>query len=75
MRALLTLGNVITKDELVVPPNVAVVDYLPHTAVLGHTSLVISHGGLSTVMATLAHGVPLVCIPQGRDQSFNTERV
>lgn len=75
VRVLLTLGNVIIKDALVVPPNVAVVDYLPHAAVLGHTSLVISHGGLSTVMAALAHGVPLVCIPQGRDQSFNTDRV
>jgi UDP:flavonoid glycosyltransferase YjiC (YdhE family) len=70
-----SLGNVITKDELVFPPNVTVVDYLPHAAVRGHTSLVISHGGLSTVMAALAHGVPLVCIPQGRDQSFNADRV
>jgi MGT family glycosyltransferase len=75
VRALLTPGNVITKDELVVPPNVTVVDYLPHAAVLGHTSLVISHGGMSTVMAALAHGEPLVCIPQGRDQSFNADRV
>ena len=75
VRALLTLGNVSITDELVVPPNVTVVDYLPHATVLGHTSLVVSHGGLSTVMAALAHGVPLVCIPQGRDQSFNADRV
>jgi MGT family glycosyltransferase len=75
VRALLTLGNVVIRGDLSVPPNVAVVDYVPHTAVLGDTSLVICHGGLSTVMAALAHGVPLVCIPQGRDQSFNAERV
>jgi len=75
VRGLLTLGKVKVNAELIVPPNVTVVDYVPHTAVLGDASLVISHGGLSTVMAALAHGVPLVCIPQGRDQSLNAERV
>jgi UDP:flavonoid glycosyltransferase YjiC (YdhE family) len=36
---------------------------------------VISHGGLSTITAALTAGVPLVCIPQGRDQSDNAKRV
>jgi UDP:flavonoid glycosyltransferase YjiC (YdhE family) len=36
---------------------------------------VISHGGLSTITAALTAGVPLICIPQGRDQSDNAERV
>lgn len=49
--------------------------YLPHDAILGATSAVVGHGGLSTVMAALAHGVPLVCLPQGRDQGINAERV
>lgn len=26
-------------------------------------------------MAALAHGVPLVCLPQGREQGFNAARV
>jgi UDP:flavonoid glycosyltransferase YjiC (YdhE family) len=26
-------------------------------------------------MAAVAHGVPLVCVPQGRDQHLNAERV
>ena len=36
---------------------------------------VISHGGLSTITAALTAGVPLVCIPQGRDQPDNAKRV
>lgn len=36
---------------------------------------VISHGGLSTITAALTAGVPLVCIPQGRDQPDNAQRV
>lgn len=75
VRALLTLGNVNIKTELSLPRNVVVVDYVPHRRVLGDTALVISHAGLSTVMAALAYGVPLVCIPQGRDQGLNADRV
>jgi UDP:flavonoid glycosyltransferase YjiC (YdhE family) len=30
---------------------------------------------MGTVMAGLAHGVPLLCVPLGRDQFFNAARV
>ena len=35
----------------------------------------ISHGGLSTIMASLTAGVPILCIPQGREQPINAARV
>ena len=35
----------------------------------------ITHAGLGTVMAALGHGVPLLCMPMGRDQFFNAEQV
>ena len=57
------------------PPNVTVRDYIPHDLVLPHMAAVVSHGGLSTVTAALTAGVPLVCIPQGRDQTDNARRV
>ena len=57
------------------PPNVTVRGFVPHHLVLPHMAAVISHGGLSTITAALTAGVPLVCIPQGRDQSDNAERV
>ncbi|MFI5004995.1 MAG: glycosyltransferase [Solirubrobacterales bacterium] len=42
---------------------------------LPRASLVVTHAGLGTVMAALAHGVPLVCMPMGRDQDANARRV
>jgi UDP:flavonoid glycosyltransferase YjiC (YdhE family) len=43
--------------------------------VLPGASLVITHAGLGTVMAALAHGVPLVCMPLKADQFENAARV
>jgi UDP:flavonoid glycosyltransferase YjiC (YdhE family) len=37
--------------------------------------LVVTHGGHGTVMRALAHGVPLLCMPMGRDQADNAVRV
>jgi UDP:flavonoid glycosyltransferase YjiC (YdhE family) len=36
---------------------------------------VITHAGAGTTMAALGHGVPLLCLPLGRDQLFNAERI
>jgi UDP:flavonoid glycosyltransferase YjiC (YdhE family) len=75
IRVLLTLGGVLPVESVMVPDNVTVRSFVPHDRVLPHMSAVLCHGGLSTVTASLAHGVPLVCIPQGRDQPGNAERV
>jgi UDP:flavonoid glycosyltransferase YjiC (YdhE family) len=75
VRVLLTLGGVVPVDAVAAPPNVTVRDYLPHDLVLPYMQAVITHGGLSTITAALAAGVPLVCIPQGREQPINAARV
>lgn len=76
VRGLVTLGGIAVDLQChSVPDNVVVHDYLPHAAVLPQVSAVVTHAGLSTVMAALAHGIPLVCIPQGREQPLNAERV
>jgi UDP:flavonoid glycosyltransferase YjiC (YdhE family) len=36
---------------------------------------VIGHGGLGTALRALAHGVPQLLLPLGRDQAFNAGRV
>ena len=74
VRVLVTLGGV-DVDGLDAPANVLVRDFVPHEAVLPHVGAVITHGGMSTVATALAFGVPLVCIPQGREQPANAERV
>jgi UDP:flavonoid glycosyltransferase YjiC (YdhE family) len=75
VRVLLTLGGVLPTGAVDAPPNVVVRGFIEHALVLPHMAAVVSHGGLSTITAALAFGVPLVCIPQGRDQSVNAERV
>jgi UDP:flavonoid glycosyltransferase YjiC (YdhE family) len=75
VNALLTLGQVLRTSEICSPPNVAVRDFVPHPSVLPQVSVVVCHGGLSTIMVSRAHGVPLVCIPQGREQGLNADRV
>jgi MGT family glycosyltransferase len=75
VRAIVTTGPAVDPATVTAGANTQVVSYLPHTELLPTTSLVITHAGLGTVMAALSHGVPLVCIPMGRDQFFNAERV
>ena len=57
------------------PSNVAVAEFAPHAALLAHADLMVTHAGLGSVAAALSAGVPLVCVPLGRDQHLNAERV
>jgi UDP:flavonoid glycosyltransferase YjiC (YdhE family) len=75
VQVLLTLGGALPASAVDPPPNVTVRGFVPHNLVLPHMAAVICHGGLSTITAALTAGVPLLCIPQGRDQSDNAERV
>jgi UDP:flavonoid glycosyltransferase YjiC (YdhE family) len=43
--------------------------------VLEHAALLIAHCGHGTTMKGLAAGVPLVCMPMGRDQNDTVARV
>ena len=73
--AVCTLGHAFSRERIPAFPNVSIHDWLPHDAILPHAAAVVTHAGHSTVMAALAHGVPLVCMPMGRDQDINAERV
>lgn len=75
VRGLITTGPAIDVSQLSVPPNVEVRDWVPHAAVMRDASLVVSHGGLGTVHAALAAGVPIISLPHGRDQEDNAARV
>jgi UDP:flavonoid glycosyltransferase YjiC (YdhE family) len=73
VRALVTTGSVELRQEP--PANVHVAAYVPHARVLAQADIVVTHAGLGTVHAALAHGVPLVCLPMARDQPDNAARV
>jgi MGT family glycosyltransferase len=75
VRAVLTTGRAVDPAEIQSGANVEVVQIAPHARVLREASVVVTHAGHGTVMKALAAGVPLVCIPMGRDQKDNTVRV
>ena len=73
VRALVTTGS--AKLRSMPPANVHVARFVPHAHVLPQAAAVVTHAGLGTVHAALAHGLPLVCLPIGRDQPDNAARV
>jgi MGT family glycosyltransferase len=75
VRGLVTRGQAITATEVAGGDNVVVVDSLPHSQVLPHASALVTHCGHGTTMKGLAAGVPLVCMPMGRDQNDTAVRV
>jgi UDP:flavonoid glycosyltransferase YjiC (YdhE family) len=75
VRVLVTLGPALSPDQFQPPPNVVLAPFVPHVHVLPRTTLAITHGGHGTVLGALAFGVPLVCIPMGRDQGDVAARV
>ena len=75
VRGLVTTGPAVSPDQLRAPANVQVVAAAPHAEVLQHASAVITHAGHGTVVKALAAGVPLLCMPMGRDQPDNATRV
>jgi MGT family glycosyltransferase len=75
VRVLATTGPAVDPAALTAPPNAAIVEYLPHERVLPYAAAVVTHAGHGTTLAALAHGVPLICLPLGRDQFFNAAQV
>jgi UDP:flavonoid glycosyltransferase YjiC (YdhE family) len=75
LEAVLTLGPTIARESVRVPDNVEVVAFADHDRLMPGSAAVIGHGGLGTVLCALAHGVPQLLLPLGRDQAFNADRV
>jgi MGT family glycosyltransferase len=76
VRALVTIGPALAAENIASPaPHVVVVKTAPHSQVLAKASLAITHCGHGTTIRALAAGVPLVCIPMGRDQNDTAARV
>ena len=75
VRAVITTGRAVRPDMVPALRHVRVVRSAPHRDVLREASVVVTHAGHGTVLKTLSAGVPLVCIPMGRDQHANTTRV
>jgi UDP:flavonoid glycosyltransferase YjiC (YdhE family) len=72
---MLTLGPAVSRADVHVPAAVEVLTHADHDLLMPECSLVVCHGGLGTVLRALAHGIPLLVLPLGRDQAVNAGRV
>ena len=75
VKGLVTTGPAIDPDRIDAPAGLTVVRSAPHREVLAHTDVLLTHGGHGTVMKGLVAGVPIVCMPTGRDQPDNAARL
>jgi MGT family glycosyltransferase len=75
VHVVVTLGYSISPDQFQAPANAKLVPFVPHQQILPHTALAITHGGHGTVLGALSYGVPLICMPMGRDQGDVAARV
>jgi UDP:flavonoid glycosyltransferase YjiC (YdhE family) len=53
------------------PANAHVERYIPQALLLPRCSVVVSHSGSGSMLAALAHGLPMLLVPQGADQFDN----
>lgn len=75
LEAVLTLGPAVEPGAVHLPDGVQAVAFADHDEVMPDCAAVVSHGGLGTVLRALAHGVPQLLLPLGRDQAFNAGRI
>lgn len=75
VRGLVTLGPAMAAGTFDLPNNVVAVASAPHGQVFPRAAAIVTHAGHGTVMRALAAGVPLLCLPMGRDQDDNAARV
>lgn len=75
---LCAVGAKVDAEQLgVIPFNVHVFDQLPQLTVLKHADLMITHGGLNSVVECILHEVPMIVCPLNNqwDQNGNAARV
>ncbi|KAM5192177.1 UDP-glucuronosyltransferase 3A1-like [Mantella aurantiaca] len=64
-------------QEVEIPPNVKIMDWVSQNDLLGHSKvrLLVTHGGMNSLLEAVYHGVPVLGIPLFGDQNENLSRV
>ena len=75
VRAVITTGPTIDPAEFDAPAHVDVIRSAPHGRLLENAAVFITHAGHGSTLRPLMAGVPLLCLPMGRDQNDNAARV
>ncbi len=74
VQAIVTLGGMFEPSDFEAAENVEIVATAPHAPILQRAAAMVTHGGHGSVLKALAAGVPVVCLPLGRDQAENGAR-
>jgi len=74
VRGLVLTGPAVDPAEVETTDAVRAVRSAPFDQVLDQTSVVVTHAGHGSAVRPLMKGVPLVCLPMGRDQPDNAAR-
>ncbi|MGI9823787.1 nucleotide disphospho-sugar-binding domain-containing protein [Agromyces sp. Marseille-Q5079] len=74
VRAVITTGPAIDPADIPAASNVVVVRSAAHGELIPRAAVVITHAGHGTLIKALAAGVPVLCLPLGRDQPENAAR-
>lgn len=72
---LVTVGDHLDPASFDAPDNVVVSPFVDHAQVLPHADLVVSHGGLGTLLAAMTHRLSTLVMPIDRDQPANAEAI
>ena len=75
VQGLVTTGPSVDPGALPSAGNVIKERYLPHAHLLPRIAAAVVHAGHGSVTKALAFGVPLLCMPLGRDQMYVSDRI
>ncbi len=75
VEVLALLGDHLRPESFRAPANALVRGYVRHASVFPAADVVVTHAGLGTVLAALRFGVPMLCVPLGREQPDNAAAV
>jgi MGT family glycosyltransferase len=75
VQVFVTIGAHLDRANFRIPENAVVAGFVQHAAVLPHAAMFLTHAGMGGIGAALSSGVPMLCIPLGREQPQNAARV
>lgn len=71
---ILSVPNGELESDLEIPRNLAVSNWWPQIHVLGRAAVMVTHGGINSILEGIECEVPMVIVPGNRDQPGNAAR-
>ncbi|MEU8814249.1 macrolide family glycosyltransferase [Actinoplanes sp. NPDC048796] len=74
LHVVMTVGRLDRAELGPLPPNVEVHPWIAHPDVLAHAGVFLFQGGMTSIMESLAAGVPMVMVPHAGEARINVRR-